>query len=417
MIVPAPPALSRMARRIVQGCRARRLAVPWLTMSCLAVACLMLADLSAWWVAQCRLDAAVARWSADLARQGWQVRTGVRMRGGSPLTARIVLAGPALDGPIGGPAGRDRAAWAAERVVLSLSLLHPGQLRVGLDGAQVLRVTDPARPDAAWMLRGRGEAVRIMLPLAEMPGRSGWPGGMAAGHATWAARRLALRVTGPGGWSIGFGLAGLHGRGVWDEAAGPAASRLALALSVRQVWLPRELPFRRPLGWSVPPALPEAGMLRDGGLTLALAGDGRTLLVQDVHAAWSTLSVRLVGRLVGRCCLEWASLEWACLEQGLERDGADGDLTLSVAGIGRTVRALGRDGPVAPDLARAIDAIDRWAAGMPGVSRGDAHGDMWGDAGENRGEDGPAPSDRPVDLTLRLRGRQVFIGSVPVGWP
>ncbi|NVN13469.1 hypothetical protein, partial [Nguyenibacter vanlangensis] len=73
MIVPAPPALSRMARRIVQGCRARRLAVPWLIMSCLAVACLMLADLSAWWVAQCRLDAAVTRWSADLARQGWQV--------------------------------------------------------------------------------------------------------------------------------------------------------------------------------------------------------------------------------------------------------------------------------------------------------------------------------------------------------
>ncbi|ACI52798.1 conserved hypothetical protein [Gluconacetobacter diazotrophicus PA1 5] len=361
------PFLHRLRRSPSAGRRVRRAG--------LVLGCVAALDGLCWLAAQRVMDRALDGWTTRLARQGWSVQAGPRARGGSPLTARITLRSPRLHGPI----GRRSAAWGADGLAISVSWLHPGTLRVGLIGTQALRLSGPDRAGLL-ALRGRGQDADITLPLALRPDA---PGGQAA----WSARRLDVRVLDPAGHETGFRLDGVQGHGLWNDQAGPDASRLALAVTADRV----DLPLNWPLIGSMPPTLPDPRRLHDAGVEVAFPGPtpgdpSAHMLLQDAHATWSTLSLHLVGH---------ATLP--------PTGGPDGTFTLSLTGIGTTIHALEQSGTVPRDLARAVTALDRWAA----------------ETGAD-GPAGPSPatpvlSDRRLDLPLRLRAGGVFLGTLPIG--
>ncbi|WP_264784526.1 DUF2125 domain-containing protein, partial [Gluconacetobacter azotocaptans] len=342
----------------------------------LALLCLAAADGVAWLAAQHLLNDALRGWTQGLAAQGWTVQPGRQRRGGSLLTARITLTSPRLRGRIGTPAGGSRAAlWGGDRLTLSLSALHPLSLRLGLEGAQVLRLSDPARPGQDMAVRWQGQRVLGWFPLGMAPaGRSG--------RASWSAALMDLQILGPGARDVAFRLRDVAGHGLWDSAAGPQGSRLALSATCARIDLP--------LSWPMPPGLPDARSLRDAALVVAIPGRAdphaaaapTTVLVQDARARWSTLAWQAVGRA------------------DLPPDGAaDGEATLSVEGVGGTLRTLAQTGSLSPDIGRVAAAIDRWAATM---------------AGPPGRPDAPALTDRRISLPLRLRAGTLFIGEVPV---
>lgn len=337
---------------------------PWLRRAALALLGVAAIDGLAWQAAQHALDRMAAGWSTRLRQQGWTVQPGLPTRGGSPLTARLTLRTPRLDGQAGGRT----IAWGAQNVTLSLSMLHPLTIRIGLDGTQAARMTGP---DTIRAVRVQGEDARIFVPL-------GLPPGAVAGQAAWAARALTLQILQPDGRTTDLTLHDLRGHGLWNDHAGPDASRIALTTHAAAIDLPPTLPL--------PPAPTDAHRLSDAGLTLALPGGTEpALLVQDLHARWTHLSLSVIGS---------ARLS--------AQHGPEGSFTLSVAGIGQTVRTLDQAGILSPDLARAVTTIDRLAARYPG-----------GTAPAT--PEAPLPTDRPLSLPLHLSAGTLFVGAIPLG--
>lgn len=337
---------------------------PWLRRAALALLGLAAIDGLAWQAAQHALNRMPARWSTSLRQQGWTVQPGSPTWGGSPLTARLTLRDPRLDGQAGGRT----IAWGARSVTLSLSVLHPLTIRIGLDGTQATRMSGP---DTIRAIRVQGEDARIFVPL-------GLPPGAEAGQAAWAARSLTLQILQPDGRTTDLTLHDLRGHGLWNDRAGPDASRMALTSHAAAIDLPPTLPL--------PAAPTDAHRLSDAGLTLSLPGGTEpSLLVQDLHARWTHLSLSIVGN---------AHLS----AQG----GPEGAFTLSVAGIGQTVRTLDQAGMLSPDLARTVTTIDRLAArylgGTPPAT-----------------PEAPPPTDRPLSLPLRLNAGTLFVGTIPLG--
>ncbi|MBB2200295.1 DUF2125 domain-containing protein [Gluconacetobacter tumulisoli] len=365
MFLPLPPSLLLRHAR-------------WVRALGLALLCLAAMDGLAWLAAQRLLDDTLLGWTHDLAARGWTIQPGVRRRGGSLLTARITLVSPRLLGRIATPTdGARTALWGGDRLTLSLSMLHPRSLRIRPDGAQVLRLSDPSRPGSDLALRWQGQNVLAWLPLGMVPGGQ-------SGRIAWSATQMDLQILGSGGQDTAFRVRDLTGHGLWDDAAGPQASRLALSATCARIDLP--------LSWPMPSALPHARSIRDAGLVVAIPGTpdsgaaagSTTVLVQDVHAGWSTLALQGVGRA------------------GFPPGGtADGDFTLSVEGVGRTIHTLEQAGSLSPYIGRMVAAIDRWAATGPM-------------AGPSTSPDAPALTDRRIDLPLRLRGGMLLIGTVPV---
>jgi Uncharacterized protein conserved in bacteria (DUF2125) len=377
----------------------------WVRRAGLAIIGVAGLDGLSWLAAQHLLDTARARWTTQLVEQGWTVRTGPTTRGGSPLAARLTLWGPRLYGPV----GRRTAAWGADGLALSVSLLHPATLQLNLIGTQALRLSTPDRPADDIALHGQGKDAVIAIPLAMRPDA-------LAGHVSWSARQLEVHLLDPEGGETAVRLHALRGHGLWNAGAGPDASRLALAITADQIdlpptwYLPGHLPWPLPRSWLTspqPPARPDMRALHNGGLTIAFPGGPSTgLLLQDAHATWSTLSLHLVGRAT-------------CPSEG----GPDGTFTLSVAGIGLTIGSLEQDGTIAPELARAVAAIDRWAA-RTGLDRPEQGGVQQGNTGQgttgqgNTGSDGPAAatfSNQRIDLPLHLRAGSLFLGTLPIG--
>ncbi|MBB2203729.1 DUF2125 domain-containing protein [Gluconacetobacter takamatsuzukensis] len=354
-----PPPSPQPARRRPSGRRR------WPRRAALALLGLAVVDGLAWQAAQGELDRMLAHWSTQLRHQGWTIRPGQPTRGGSPLTARLTLQDPRLDGPV----GNRTIAWGATSLTLSLSLLHPLTVRIGLDGTQAARLTGPYTAQA---VRIQSENARLFIPL-------GLPPGAATGRAAWAARTLALQILQSDGRTTDLTLHDLHGHGLWNDHAGPDASRLALTASATAIDLPPT--------WPLPPAPTDAHRLSDAGLTLSLPGGADTpVLVQALHARWTHLSLSVTGN---------AHLSPA--------GGPEGTFTLSVAGIGHTVRTLDQAGTLSPDLARAVTALDRLAAGYPATAPAQP--------------DTPALTDQPLSLPLHLSAGMFYIGALPLGHP
>lgn len=360
---PSAPASTRQRR----PARLRRL-----HQAALAGLALVLLDGLAWYGAQQALNRMVAGWSTHLRRQGWTVQPAHATQGGSPLTARLTLWNPRLEGPATSPReglpATPTLAWGAERVTLSLSLLHPLTVRIGLDSPQAVQATTQGTTLAARIV---GEEARILLPFTLPPGAP-------TGRATWAARALTIQFLDTNGHMTDLTLHAFSGHGLWNDHAGPDASRLALTSRAATLDLPP--------AWPLPPTPADAHRLRDAGLTLSLpGGPNPSLLVQDLHARWTHLALSVIGQ---------ARLSAS--------SGAEGTLTLSVAGIGQTVRTLDQAGALSPDLARAVTMIDRLAIGDPNTPSS---------------ADAPPPTDRRLSLPLRLHAGMVFLGAMPLGHP
>ncbi|MFW7269338.1 DUF2125 domain-containing protein [Gluconacetobacter sp. Hr-1-5] len=337
----------------------------WPGRAALALLGLAALDGLAWQAAQHELGRMVADWSTQLRRQGWTPAPGQTARGGSFLTARLTLHNPRLNGP----AGNRTIVWGADRITLSLSLLHPLTVRIGLDGTQAARLTGP---DTDQALRLQAEDARLFLPL-------GLPADAPTGHATWAARSLTLQILNPDGHTTDLTLHDLRGHGLWNGQASPDSSRVALTTHAATIDLPPT--------WPLPTAPTDAHRLSDAGLTVSFpGGTAIPLLVQDLHARWTHLSLSAVGT---------AHLA--------APGGAEGAFTLSIAGIGQTVRTLDHAGTLSPDLTRLVTAIDQLAAGSPNAITAPAT------------PDAPALTDRPISLPLRLNAGMVFIGALPLG--
>ncbi|MFT8646197.1 DUF2125 domain-containing protein [Gluconacetobacter sp.] len=317
----------------------------------------------AWQTAQHELGRTVTNWRTHMHRQGWTLDPGQTTRCGSPLTARLTLRNPRLNGP----AGNRTIAWGADRITLSLSLLHPMTLRIDPGNTQAARLTGP---DTQQALRLQTENARLFLPL-------GLPADAATGHATWTARSLTLQILNPDGHSTDLTLHDLRGHGLWNSQAGPESSRVAMTIHAATIDLPP--------AWPLPTAPTDAHRLSDAGLTVSFpGGTAIPLLVQDLHARWTHLSLSAAG-----------------IAHLTAPGGPEGAFTLSIAGIGQTVRALDRAGTLSPDLTHLVAAIDQLAAAAPGAITATP--------------DTPALTDRPISLPLRLNAGMVFIGALPLG--
>jgi hypothetical protein len=116
---------------------------------------------------QYRMRAEYAAWVDTITKQGWSVRTEAVIEGGFPTGATLTITGLDLSGGHAMlPGGLD---WRADRVVLSLGLLHFWRLTVEPQGQQIVRVagmqtvTCSADSLVASVPLGRGRADSIAL--------------------------------------------------------------------------------------------------------------------------------------------------------------------------------------------------------------------------------------------------------------
>jgi hypothetical protein len=96
------------------------------------------ADLLACRVLQGNVRTIYTRWAHVMADQGWEVGGGPLEQDGAPFGARLVIPAFSLSGGRAMvPGGLD---WHAQRMVLSIGLLHPFRLKVEPQGQQELRL-------------------------------------------------------------------------------------------------------------------------------------------------------------------------------------------------------------------------------------------------------------------------------------
>ena len=131
----------------------------------LAVLLLPAADWLACRALQYRMRNEYASWIATIGSQGWAVHSDAVNEGGFPAGATLTITGLDLSGGRALlPGGLD---WRADRVVLTLPLLHFWRLKVEPEGQQVIRiagtkaVTCFADALSADVPLGRGRADRI----------------------------------------------------------------------------------------------------------------------------------------------------------------------------------------------------------------------------------------------------------------
>jgi hypothetical protein len=93
---------------------------------------------AAWFAASHYLATGFDTWTAQRRAAGWQVEGGTPVRGGWPLAATLTVPDLALAaGPEGAPG---RVSGHTERMVLSLTALHPDRLGIDLVGTQTVRI-------------------------------------------------------------------------------------------------------------------------------------------------------------------------------------------------------------------------------------------------------------------------------------
>jgi hypothetical protein len=140
--------------------------IRWARWAALAVL-LMAGDWLACQALQHRMRGEYAAWVQTITSQGWSVRTDAVAESGFPAGATLTITGLDLSGGHAMlPGGLD---WRADRVVLSLGLLHFWRLTVEPQGQQVVRVaglrtiTCYADSLVASVPLGRGRADSIAL--------------------------------------------------------------------------------------------------------------------------------------------------------------------------------------------------------------------------------------------------------------
>src|SRR6478736_7374081 len=116
----------------------RRRGKLWIVL--LAVLLLLLAaDTLYWQIAVRHLEDGFAAWVAQQRAAGWTEANQAPARGGWPLAATLTVPTISLAG--GSPDIPGGMAWSAERLVLSVALPRPDQLRIAAEGRQRLRIS------------------------------------------------------------------------------------------------------------------------------------------------------------------------------------------------------------------------------------------------------------------------------------
>ena len=231
-----------------------------------------------WRWAEQRLRNGFDAWVAARREQGWRVEGEEPVAAGWPVAARLVVKRASVEG--GEAAIPGGMAWRAERVTLSVALLHPRLLAILPEGQQHLRLG--GLPDLPYT----ADRLGIDTPLE--PGAQIDVADLAAD---------GLRVGIPGGHAnaaVDIGLLRLHAE--FRPSAGRGEPALTTSASAEAIALPPRLPWAlggrissvsvdAEVGGPLPPApspVQRAQAWRDGGGTVDL---------RHVALGWGPLGV------------------------------------------------------------------------------------------------------------------------------
>ncbi len=284
---------------------------------------LLCADTLGWLYAQHVLDRHLQRLQAEASAAGWRFTAASVARGGWPLAATRRYEDPGLH-PAGRPAAFAADGWTGSSLTAAISILHPGEMRIGLGGGQAISTTN-SRQAVRQAVRFRGDDITLALPL------EGHPGQVRIDAAR--LRVLAPAALGPAMLRVGH----LEGTVRWTGAA------VALGVSAQDLELAAGAP----------------GLDADSGaLDVSLVGPLRSSGAgwTDRLQAWRDQGGRLI---VTRAVLQWpdagvALAGNAALDTELRSDGA---FSLHLVGINALVERSVRAGFASAGQATSIRAI------------------------------------------------------------
>jgi hypothetical protein len=353
-------------------------------------AILVAADSMVWLIAARQVEAAFRGWVAARRSEGWQVQAGPERLGGWPLSAAVTVAGFAVSG--GQTLVPGGLAWRSLRLLLSVDLLAPRQLRVRAEGAQRFRIA--GSPEIA-LAASRIEAALPLFagsgPAASMAIRASDPRLGPAGLDPDLIRAGTLGVelsltSSPVGAGQTAGQTGIAAR-----AEVVAGTRQELQLQVHATSVRIAHAGLAALGRNI--ALVSLAAVMTGPLpsgpawTVGLSAwrdGGGTLTVRDFSLIWGPLAVGAAGRLV--------------LDRAMQPAGEG---TARILGYTAALDALVAHGSIGPAAATAAKAVLMLLA-RPSAAAG-------------------APPE--VDVPLRLEDRTLSVGSIPLlqvpalSWP
>jgi Uncharacterized protein conserved in bacteria (DUF2125) len=333
----------------------------------LAVPLLLLAaDTLYWQIAVRNLEDGFAAWVRQQRAAGWTEANQAPVRGGWPLAATLTVPAMSLAG--GSPDIPGGMAWSADRLVLSIALPRPDQLRIAAEGTQRLRFAGPEVSYTA-------DQLDVVLPLQTAP----WPPSLdvTVDH---------LRATTPVRDGAGVDTLRLHLDFHPEAQSGEPA--LAFGLSAEAINLPSR--SARPLGPRI------ASLAVDGALNGPLPA-GRT--PAERATSWRDGGGSLE---VHHLALVWGPLDLTAsatlaLDDQLQPMGAG---SARLVGYAETLDALATRGAISRSAATAAKAVLSLLASNP--------------------DDG-SPPEVEVPLTLQYRTlsmRQVPLLRLPeVDWP
>ncbi len=307
-----------------------------------------------------RMQAEFALWRHSAESQGWRVSSAGISGGGFPFGATLKISELTLSGGQAlVPGGVD---WHAQRVVLSLPLLHPWRLQVAPQGQQVVRAA-----------AGQAVVLNADTLFAQVPLGGGRPD-----HIRIEAAGLTAGMRGSGNPQDvridGLDLQLLGARG------GAARTSLQLQVQAHGIGLPDK--GRWPLGATV------SRLAADIGLA-SPALSGRSPLEQA--RAWRDWGGAVD---ITRLAVKWGPLDMsASATLGL-------DDKLQPAGHGRadvrgweaTIDALANGGTIPDGVAQTAKAVLGLMAPAPGADGGAA----------------------PLSVPLTLKDSTVSIGTIPL---
>ena len=332
----------------------------------LAVPLLLLAaDTLYWQIAVRNLEDGFAAWVRQQRAAGWTEANQAPVRGGWPLAATLTVPAMSLAG--GSPDIPGGLAWSVDRLVLSIALPRPDQLRIAAEGQQRLRFS--GNPEVSYT----ADQLDVVLPLRGSP----WPPSLdvTVDH---------LRATPP----HDAGVDTLHLHLDFQPEAQSGEPALAFALQAEAINLPSR--SARPLGPRI------ASLAVDGALNGPLPAGrtpaeratswrdgGGSLEVQHLALVWGPLDLTASATLA--------------LDDQLQPMGTG---SARLVGYAETLDALATRGAISRSAATAAKAVLSLLANNP--------------------DDGSSPQVE-VPLTLQYRTlsmRQVPLLRLPeVDWP
>jgi hypothetical protein len=332
----------------------------------LAVPLLLLAaDTLYWQIAVRNLEDGFVAWVRQQRAAGWTEANKAPVRGGWPLAATLTVPAVSLAG--GSPDIPGGLAWSVDRLVLSIALARPDQLRIAAEGQQRLRFS--GNPEVSYT----ADQLDVVLPLRAAQ----WPPylDVTVDH---------LRARTPD--DAGVDTLRLHLDFHPEAQSGEPA--LAFGLEAEAINLPSRI--ARPLGPRV------ASLAADGALNGPLPA-GRT--PAERAASWRDGGGSLE---IHHLALVWGPLDLTAsatlaLDDQLQPMGAG---SAHLVGYAATLDALAQHGAISRSAATAAKAVLSLLANNP--------------------DDG-SPPEVEVPLTLQYRTlsmRQVPLLRLPeVDWP